>query len=73
MTQVIIKPAVTFETGATFIFGSWVCVADGTGSFYHHVVEAPEEKLITRPMSRAMLESDKQIYQTVGSAGRTHL
>jgi hypothetical protein len=25
------------EEGTTFIFSSWVCVADGAGSFHHHL------------------------------------
>jgi hypothetical protein len=27
------------DEGTTFIFGSWVCVADGAGSFCRHLVE----------------------------------
>jgi len=28
---------VTLEEGATFFFGSWVCVADGVGNFHCHL------------------------------------
>jgi hypothetical protein len=27
------KPTVAFNRGDTFVFGAWVCTADGTGSF----------------------------------------
>jgi hypothetical protein len=31
--SIFIKPTVAFNHGDTFIFDSWVCTADGTGSF----------------------------------------
>jgi hypothetical protein len=31
--SIFIKPTVAFNRGDTFIFDSWVCTADGTGSF----------------------------------------
>jgi hypothetical protein len=31
--SVFIKPTVAFNRGDTFVFGSWVCTADGAGSF----------------------------------------
>ena len=39
----------TFSTmappqGATFIFGSWVCVANGSGSFDSHLTNSPTLK-----------------------------
>jgi hypothetical protein len=30
---IFIKPTVAFNRGDTFVFGSWVCTADGAGSF----------------------------------------
>jgi hypothetical protein len=32
--SIFIKPTVAFNRGDTFVFGSWVCTADGTGSFH---------------------------------------
>jgi hypothetical protein len=28
------KPTVAFNHGDTFVFGAWVCTADGAGSFH---------------------------------------
>jgi len=33
--------------GATFIFGSWVCVANGSGGFYSHLTNSPTLKSST--------------------------
>ena len=33
--------------GATFIFGSWVCVANGLGGFDSHLTNSPALKIIT--------------------------
>jgi hypothetical protein len=30
---IIIKPTATLNRGNTFVFGFWVCIADGAGSF----------------------------------------
>jgi hypothetical protein len=30
---VYFKPTVAFNRGDTFVFGAWVCTADGAGSF----------------------------------------
>ena len=30
---------VAFEEGATFVFGSWVCVADGACNFHYHLAD----------------------------------
>jgi hypothetical protein len=30
---ILIEPTVDFNSGYTFVFGSWVCTADGAGSF----------------------------------------
>jgi hypothetical protein len=47
----IIKPTATFNCGDTLVFGSWVCVADGTGSFQRHLTMTldPETGLVTLP------------------------
>jgi hypothetical protein len=31
--SILIKPTVAFNRDDTFAFGSWVCTADGAGSF----------------------------------------
>ena len=33
--------------GATFVFGSWVCVANGSGDFDSHLVNSPTLKIST--------------------------
>jgi hypothetical protein len=49
--SVFIKPTVAFNRGDTFVFGSWVCTADGTGSFQHRLTMTPNPKtgLVTLP------------------------
>jgi hypothetical protein len=46
-----IKPIVAFNRGDTFVFGSWVCTADSTGSFqrYLTVTPNPSTGLVTLP------------------------
>jgi hypothetical protein len=39
--SVYIKPTVTFNCGDTFIFGAWVCTADGAGSFQRRLTMPP--------------------------------
>jgi hypothetical protein len=48
---VYIKPTVAFNRGDTFIFGAWVCTADGTGSFQHRLTMPPnpETGFVTLP------------------------
>jgi hypothetical protein len=38
---VYIKPTVAFNRGDTFIFGAWVCTADGAGSFQRRLTMPP--------------------------------
>jgi hypothetical protein len=49
--SISIKPIVTFNCGDTFVFDSWVCTADGTGSFQRHLTMPPNPKtgLVTHP------------------------
>jgi hypothetical protein len=51
MASIFIKPTVTFNNGDTFIFGSWVCTADSTGSFQRRLTMSPnpETGLVTLP------------------------
>jgi hypothetical protein len=51
MASVSIKPTVAFNRGDTFVFGSWVCTADGVGSFQRHLTMAPNPStgLVTLP------------------------
>jgi hypothetical protein len=45
------KPTVAFNRGDTFVFGSWVCTADGAGSFQRRLTMAPNPStgLLTLP------------------------
>jgi hypothetical protein len=49
--SVFIKPIVAFNRGGTFVFGSWVCTADGAGSFQHRLTITPNSstRLVTLP------------------------
>jgi hypothetical protein len=49
--SIFIKSTVAFNRGDTFIFGSWVCTADGAGSFQRHLTMTPNPKtgLVTLP------------------------
>ena len=46
----------TFTQGDTFIFGSWVCVADGAGSFQRYLAPAPEEKPSSTTLPQASVD-----------------
>jgi hypothetical protein len=49
--SIFIKPTVAFNHGDTFVFGSWVCTADGAGSFQRHLTMTPNLRtgLVTLP------------------------
>jgi hypothetical protein len=49
--SIFIKPTVAFNCGDTFVFGSWVCTADGAGSFQRRLTMPPNPKtgLVTLP------------------------
>jgi hypothetical protein len=49
--SIFIKPTVAFNRGDTFVFGSWVCTADGAGSFQRRLTMSPnpETGLVTLP------------------------
>jgi hypothetical protein len=51
MASISIKPTVTFNRGDTFVFGSWVCTADGAGSFQRRLTMTPNLStgLVTLP------------------------
>jgi hypothetical protein len=42
--SISIKPTVAFNRGDTFVFGSWVCTADGAGSFQRRLTMMPNLK-----------------------------
>jgi hypothetical protein len=45
-TPIYFKPIVAFNCGDTFVFGAWVCTADGAGSFQRRLTIAqPEDRL----------------------------
>jgi hypothetical protein len=41
---VCFKPTVAFNRGDTFVFGAWVCTADGAGSFQRRLTMQPNPK-----------------------------
>jgi hypothetical protein len=45
------KPSAAFNRGETFVFGSWVCIADDAGLFQRYLTMTPDPKtgLVTRP------------------------
>jgi hypothetical protein len=49
--SIYIKPTVAFNRGDTFVFDSWVCTADGPGSFQRRLTMSPnpETGLVTLP------------------------
>jgi hypothetical protein len=49
--SIFIKPTVVFNRGDTFIFSSWVCTANGVGSFQRRLTMSPnpETRLVTLP------------------------
>jgi hypothetical protein len=49
--SIFIKPTVAFNRGDTFVFVSWVCTADGPGSFQRRLTMPPNPKtgLMTLP------------------------
>ncbi|CAN6356127.1 unnamed protein product [Urochloa humidicola] len=40
----LFNQTIAFHEGATFIFGSWVCVADGAGGFQRHLKPTTEKR-----------------------------
>jgi hypothetical protein len=49
--SIFIKPIVAINRGDTFVFGSWVCTADSTGSFQCRLTMTPNPRtgLVTLP------------------------
>jgi hypothetical protein len=49
--SIFIKPTVAFNRGDTFVFGSWICTADGTRSFQRRLTMTlnPRIGLVTLP------------------------
>jgi hypothetical protein len=49
--SIFIKTTVSYNRGDTFVFGSWVCTADGAGSFQRRLTVSPNPKtgLVTLP------------------------
>ena len=44
--------------GSTFIFGLWVCVANGSGGFDSHLTNSPAPKITTSEDSNKLVESN---------------
>jgi hypothetical protein len=51
MASILIKPTVSFNRGDTFVFGSWVCTANGARSFQRRLTMTPNPRtgLVTLP------------------------
>ena len=43
--------------GATFVFGSWVCVVNGSGGFDSHLTNSPASNIITSKDSNKLARS----------------
>ena len=56
MESIVVKPVAAFPEGATFVFGSWVCVADGDGGFSRYLKPQPESKISPPKLQRQELE-----------------
>ena len=56
MAQVIIKPFIAFKQGDTFVFDSWVCIANGAGSFQRYLTPTSEKKPAPATLTQASLE-----------------
>ena len=59
------------EEGTTFVFGSWICVADGQGGFSIHLADSQDLKM--NPLSSSGNPSDLadhlseiQLFDTIG-------
>ena len=44
--------------GATFVFGSWICIANGLGVFDNHLTNSPTLKITTLEDSNQLARSD---------------
>ena len=44
--------------GATFVFGSWVCITNGSGGFDSHLTNPIESEVISLESCDAITESD---------------
>jgi hypothetical protein len=47
--------SVVLDEGTTFIFGSWICVADGSGGFNSHLANSKEPEA-SSPTSSSNLD-----------------
>jgi hypothetical protein len=50
-----------FPQGATFIFGSWVCVANGSSGFNSHLTDPTAMKTISSERSNKLAGSDDHV------------
>jgi hypothetical protein len=53
--SIFIKPTVAFSYGDTFIFGSWVIIADGAGSFQRRLIITPNPKTGLVTLSKVIM------------------
>ena len=56
MAPIIINSTVAFEQGDTFVFGSWVCIADGAGCFLRFLAQTLELKPTSTTLPQASMD-----------------
>jgi hypothetical protein len=76
MASIFIKPTVAFNCGDTFVFGSWVCTADGAGCFQCRLTMTPNPKtgLVTLPevITGNFIRVDNRVTQVPPTRARDH-
>jgi hypothetical protein len=67
--SIVIKPSIAFNRGDTFVFGSWVCTADGAGSFqrYLTMTSDPETGLVTLPEATNSSKNSMNFHSAIKS------
>jgi hypothetical protein len=55
--SIIIKPTATLNRDDTFVFGSWVCVADGTRSFQCYLTKTPNPETGLVPLPEVVMNT----------------
>ena len=53
---IILQTNVIFSQGDTFVFGSWVCIANGAGSFLRYLTPTPEPKPAPTVLRQALID-----------------
>ena len=59
---IIIKPNVAFSQGDTFVFGSWVCIANGAEFFQHYLKPTLESEPAPMALPQALMDDLAKIF-----------